>query len=259
MRGLGPPLLVGLLLLAAVPAVAAGPEPPTSQTAGPEAPAEQTLGPQTPGSGTVRAPTAEAETNGTPAAGLRADASDWVEADRLVVDLSQARGQTATSLGATLSAEAAVTPLDIGDRSFLLIDTGGDVTRAAALTEDLTARGLPVTTERRMRILGSPPNDPLYDRTWGGALGSETPWTTATGAGTVVAVLDTGVHGTEDLPATRLLPGRWFTADGHATWRDLHDERHGTNTAEAAAATGNNGVGGAGGCWDCLVLPVRVL
>lgn len=83
-------------------------------------------------------------------------------------------------------------------------------------------------------------------------------WASGTGAGTVVAVVDSGVDPTADLPAARILGGRDFTGQGSGTG-DLRPSLHGTRSAEAAAGTGNNGIGNAGGCWDCAVLPVRVL
>ncbi|GAA2489778.1 S8 family serine peptidase [Winogradskya humida] len=100
-------------------------------------------------------------------------------------------------------------------------------------------------------------NDPSYSGQWGIArTGVDVAWGTTHGAsGVVVAVLDTGVTAIPDL-AGRLLPGKDFVnGDNDAT----DDEGHGTQAAGVIAAAGNNGIGVAGICWNCRILPVKVL
>lgn len=70
----------------------------------------------------------------------------------------------------------------------------------------------------------------------------------------VIAVLDTGVQANREMSG-KLLPGRDFV-NGDNDPSD--DEGHGTASAAVAAATADNG-GTAGLCWECSVLPVKVL
>jgi hypothetical protein len=80
-------------------------------------------------------------------------------------------------------------------------------------------------------------------------------WTTGS-AGTVVAVLDTGVTPNSDLDDGRVLPGHDFV-DGDDDASD--DQGHGTLVAGVIAGEAGNGVGVTGVCWQCRILPVRVL
>ena len=70
----------------------------------------------------------------------------------------------------------------------------------------------------------------------------------------VIAVLDTGVAPIPELRAA-LVPG-WDFVDGDATPQDTFG--HGTWVASAIAAQGNNRRFGAGYCWGCGLMPVRV-
>jgi subtilisin family serine protease len=101
------------------------------------------------------------------------------------------------------------------------------------------------------------PNDPSYAGQWGIAKTRvNTAWGSTVGSPTVtVAVLDTGVAALPDL-AGRLLPGKDFVNNDSAA---DDDNGHGTMTAGVIAAGGANGVGIAGICWACRILPVKVL
>jgi subtilisin family serine protease len=101
------------------------------------------------------------------------------------------------------------------------------------------------------------PNDPAYRSQWGITRARvDLAWSTTRGAaGVTVAVLDTGVRPLTDL-APRLLTGYDFVNSD----TDANDDNgHGTMTAGVLAATGGNGVGIAGVCWSCTILPVKVL
>lgn len=139
------------------------------------------------------------------------------------------------------------------------------------------------------------PNDIVYPRQWhyhapdsapGGA-NLPAAWDSASGAGVVVAVLDTGYRPHADL-APNLLPGYDFVSedgpgdfttanDGDGRDSDASDPGdwhtsacdsgeppsastwHGTHVAGTLAAVTNNGVGVAGVAFGAKILPVRVL
>gem|GEM_PF-2070688 len=100
------------------------------------------------------------------------------------------------------------------------------------------------------------PNDPSYSGQWHlPKISAPAAWDLTTGAG-VIAVLDTGLDAAHADFAGRVLPG-WDFVNGDANPAD--DQGHGTMVAGAAAAKGNNGVAVAGVCWNCQILPVKVL
>ncbi|MEX2658428.1 MAG: S8 family serine peptidase [Acidimicrobiales bacterium] len=101
------------------------------------------------------------------------------------------------------------------------------------------------------------PNDPLADRQWGtDVIGAETAWSAGRGAGTVIAIVDTGVHLDHPDLRDKLVAGRDFV-DGDAHPQDGHG--HGTHVAGTAAAATGNGIGVAGVAPDARIMPVRVL
>ena len=113
------------------------------------------------------------------------------------------------------------------------------------------------------------PSDPLYGLQWGPKqIHAEQAWTTSTGAGQVIAVVDSGVDlGHEDL-AGKLVPGATFvgcaTSCGNGDWRGpdgvaQEADTHGTHVAGIAAAATDNGIGIAGVAPDAKVMPVKVL
>jgi subtilase family protein/Big-like domain-containing protein len=86
-------------------------------------------------------------------------------------------------------------------------------------------------------------------------IGPANTWSTGSPSITV-AVVDTGVSVNADLPADRMTPGYDFV-DGDDTPAD--DDDHGTLVANVIAAQPGNGVGTAGICGQCRIMPVRVL
>lgn len=126
---------------------------------------------------------------------------------------------------------------------------------AAALRADPAVSYVELDHVAEMAV--TTPDDPSYGDQWGIArTGVDRAWDTTRGSGDViVAVVDTGVRALPDL-AGRLLPGRDFV--NHDSNAD-DDQGHGTMTAGVIAAGGDNGIGIAGICWSCRILPVKVL
>ena len=72
----------------------------------------------------------------------------------------------------------------------------------------------------------------------------------------VIAILDSGVNADHEELSGRVLPGYNFVDDNEET---SDNSGHGTSVAGLAAAAGNNAIGTAGLCWNCRILPVKVL
>ena len=130
------------------------------------------------------------------------------------------------------------------------------------------------------------PNDTHYaSYLWGlqsgtGGIKADQAWDSATGAGVVVAVIDTGYVAHSDL-AANILPGYDFISDTFvsrdgngrdadpsdpgdwntdATQCDVSDSSwHGTHVAGTIAAVGNNAKGVIGAAYNAKIVPVRVL
>ena len=137
---------------------------------------------------------------------------------------------------------------------------------------------LAVEPDVRMKRLFVP-NDTLYAQQWhykngAGGINAEPAWDVTKGAGTVVAVLDTGITPHTEF-AGQLVPGYDFiadiatAADGDGRDADPNDPGdydyyydsswHGTHVAGTIAAKTDNAVGTAGVAPDAKILPVRVL
>jgi subtilisin family serine protease len=131
----------------------------------------------------------------------------------------------------------------------------GDERRLEALR---AAPGVDWTApDRLVRALGAP-DDPLWPTQWS-PVKTHAPaaWNRTTGAPrTVVAVVDTGVDAAALDLAGRVVPGYDFV-NGDADPAD--DNGHGTAVAGIAAAAGDNGIGVAGYCWRCTVMPLKAL
>lgn len=99
--------------------------------------------------------------------------------------------------------------------------------------------------------------DPIVPQQWAlRAINASAAWEYTTGAPITIAVLDTGVSRSHPDLRGRVLRGYDFV-NNDADASD--DEGHGTYVAGVIAADGANGIGIAGVCWNCLILPVKVL
>jgi len=117
-------------------------------------------------------------------------------------------------------------------------------------------------------------NDSFYRYQWNfnnstnGGINVEQAWDVSTGAGAIVAVLDTGIayknhqdatgtyYQAPDLASTRFVSGYDFiNNDAHAN----DDHSHGTHVAGTIAQSTNNSRGVAGVAYDATLMPVKVL
>ena len=116
----------------------------------------------------------------------------------------------------------------------------------------------------------APPNDPYFGLQWGiQQINADEAWTTSTGSGQVIAVVDAGVDLSHPDLQGKLLPGATFTGCatngpcGNGDWRSGNTSGapspHGTHVAGIAAAVTGNGIGVAGVARDAQILPVKVL
>jgi len=142
--------------------------------------------------------------------------------------------------------------------------------------------------EDRMLQIMATPTDPQYNNQWHyyeatGGLNLPDAWDSSTGAGVVVAVIDTGITDHVDLRAN-LLPGYDMISradigvDGNGRDSDPSDPGdasvanecrpntparssswHGTHVAGTVAAVTNNGIGIAGVAYDAKIVPIRAL
>ena len=102
------------------------------------------------------------------------------------------------------------------------------------------------------------PTDPRWSSQWGPRkVRAPRAWDFTTGSSAVIiAVIDTGVDPRQPDLRGRVIPGWDFhNNDSNA----MDDWGHGTAVAGVAAAAGNDGVGIAGMCWKCRIMPVKVL
>jgi len=150
--------------------------------------------------------------------------------------------------------------------------------------------------ENKVVSVNSAPNDPYflsygswgqpYDDLWGiKKIGAPTAWDTTAGAGTIVAVVDTGIdYNHPDIASniwvnTGEIPGNGIDDDGNGYVDDVRGWDfigssylnptqsnnpidhfgHGTHVAGTIAAAGNNGIGVIGVAWQAQVMAVKGL
>ncbi len=114
-----------------------------------------------------------------------------------------------------------------------------------------------VAAEGESSIQVSAPNDPLYGYQWNfEQIGAATAWGGATGAGVIVAVIDTGIAPTTEFIGANILPG-FDIVDGDND--PVDGNGHGTHVAGTIAQATNNGVGVAGVAHNAAILPIRIL
>lgn len=103
-------------------------------------------------------------------------------------------------------------------------------------------------------LMSMAPDDMFYSRQWGLTVGGFANVLNRPGRPVVVAVVDSGVDAAlPDLKGV-VLPGVDLTGSGSTS----DSEGHGTAVAGVIAAIANNGIGGAGVCAKCKILPIKV-
>ena len=99
-------------------------------------------------------------------------------------------------------------------------------------------------------------NDPYAGSAWHlDHIGATSAWSSSTGSGVKIAIIDTGVDGTHPDLKDRMLPGYNFYSNNTDT-RDVYG--HGTAVAGTAAATLNNGIGVAAVAGKASIIPIRI-
>jgi len=228
-------------------------------------------------------------------------AQESIVSQQLIVGWKQQPGQ----LGfAGASANAAAALAEAGDRhgvslrGLRMIATGGQVVRISndvtpSQMQDMIATlaanpMVEYVEEDKLLTTQFVPNDPMYAQQWhyfeaAGGLNLQPAWDITRGAGSVVAVIDTGFRPHADL-AANLLPGYDFISsaaignDGNgrdnnaidtgdfapagacgAGSRASNSSWHGTHVSGTVAAVTNNGRGVAGVAFAAKVVPVRAL
>lgn len=133
-----------------------------------------------------------------------------------------------------------------------------------ATVAGLTAMATPAAT-------AASTTDPLTSQQWGlDQIHAQDAWGASSGSGATIAVVDTGVDFDHPDLKDQLVPGATFACGGapapcgNGDWRGgdgvgQPDDVHGTHVSGTAAATTDNGVGGAGVAPDAKVMPVKVL
>jgi len=123
---------------------------------------------------------------------------------------------------------------------------------------DVSPLVLHATRDEILHVLGSVPNDTFFSYEWGfRQAGFGTIWRRPSAARPViVAVIDTGVDATQPDLAGVVRP-QIDLVDGGSSTGD--DNGHGTAVAGVIAALANNGVGGAGVCGACSILPIKAM
>ncbi len=131
--------------------------------------------------------------------------------------------------------------------------------------------GLTLTAGLLVAPASAATNDPLRPQEWGmDQIKAEEAWPASTGAGMVVAVVDSGVDLTHPDLAANLVPGATFIdcpgggPCGNGDWKGPDGvgqelDAHGTHVSGTIAAVTNNGIGIAGVAPDAKVMPIKSL
>lgn len=224
--------------------------------------------------------------------------------DRFIVKYREGTSERndAASLGSSLRSASSAVPAKAGRslevKQLRRLAVGADVVRADRKLDRVEAESLmrqlasnPNVEYVEVDKINKPlltPNDTNYSQQWGyqdsdAGIRANEAWDVTNGAGTVVAVLDTGITNHSDLNANVLSgydfindttvsndgngrdadpsdPGDWITANQcGGTHAAQNSSWHGTHVAGTIAAVTNNAKGVAGVAYGAKIVPVRVL
>ncbi|MBT8131631.1 MAG: S8 family peptidase, partial [Gammaproteobacteria bacterium] len=221
--------------------------------------------------------------------GATAQASDLN--NRIIVSFDNDQSRAAALAAVELSFDSeleSIRTLATGGEVFAVSNVSDIKTRDAVITALNASGGVHYAELDAIMKPMATPNDTRYNEQWHyfestAGLNLPAAWDTHTGAGTVVAVIDTGYRPHADLDS-KIVGGYDFIGDtfvandGNGRDSDASDPGdavaynecgggnpasdsswHGTHVAGTIGAESNNGQGVAGVAWDTLILPIRVL
>jgi len=138
----------------------------------------------------------------------------------------------------------------------VVVPTAGHL-RGAVQRSLATNRSVASVELDGMAHLTLTPDDTYWSQEWYATkVRTDRAWNITTGSGgPVIAVVDSGVQASQPELIGRVLPGYDFVNSDTSPADDLG---HGTKVSGVLAALGMNGLGVAGTCWDCKILPVKV-
>ncbi|WP_433791304.1 S8 family peptidase [Actinoplanes sp. CA-252034] len=153
------------------------------------------------------------------------------------------------------------TTIDSDGRPVVTVKEATDKASAIKLVEaaQQTDGAVGVEMDAPVYALGAPTgSDPQRAQQWGiPKIRTVEAWQKSTGAGVIVAVIDSGVDGTHPDLAANMVTGFDATTDREGTTTDRHG--HGTHVAGTIAAVTGNAVGVSGVAPDVKIMPVKVL
>ena len=230
---------------------------------------------------------------GSAAAGARVDTAGLQSADQTSFDrfiVKYRDGTSAKALQNNLASAVRGSAQSMTVRHVRSLSVGAEVVKTSRGLDRVEAESLMrqiaadpnvvyVEVDRLMQPLMTPNDTHYANYLWGmqsgtGGIKADQAWDTTSGAGVVVAVLDTGYTDHSDLVGN-ILQGHDFISDkriagdGGGRDTDAHDPGdyyrrdnsswHGTHVAGTVAAVGNNNNGVIGVSYSAKVVPVRVL
>jgi type VII secretion-associated serine protease mycosin len=147
-------------------------------------------------------------------------------------------------------------PIGVGSDAFL-VRVRASTNLVGAATELRRSAAVRYAEPNLRRTASRVPNDPVIEQQWGlRNVQAFDAWDITTGKPIVVAVVDTGVDGGHPDLAGKTVPGfNAFANNGNAN----DDNGHGTAVAGLIAANTDNGIGIAGLCWGCRIMPIKSL